>query len=78
MIQNLEALTLLAYQDAPFFFAVLFAIFITQRAYHAYSTARTLPSFYPTSPSLQKGGKDVAPAPHPGPLLRSGERESTA
>ena len=39
MIKNLEALTLLAYQYAPFFFAVLFAIFITKHTCHAYSTA---------------------------------------
>ena len=39
MIEDLGALTLLAYQYAPFFFAVLFFIFITKHAYHAYNTA---------------------------------------
>lgn len=39
MIEDLRALTFLAYQYAPFFFAVLFVTFIGKHAYHAYSTA---------------------------------------
>lgn len=36
---NLEALTLLAYEYTPFFFAVLLVTFMGKHAYHAYSNA---------------------------------------